>query len=295
MLSIQEISELISNSTEGLPYPVLALILKIQKGLNEKTGIIEIESLQRLQREMWVERVQGRKVESVKKETIRSYLRTMHKCSKGLIQVTTTKHKKIQVFFPLVKKAYENIVVQNKEYAQNKTSKTTDILIPARRIEVKKQEDGATHSLKLSASNAPINKNINKNINKKISIWVEFERSETTIEASLLAGFNLEFIEEQTQRFINWNLANESKYSVLEWQSVFRLWLENTAKYNTKQQQEKTNTRKTGHVSGTANKKQYKSTVDEVYANIEIFNKRAASQQRQPRFIDESFFEARDL
>lgn len=296
MLSHKEISELISNSAEGLPYPVLALILKIQKGLNEETGIIEIDSLQKLQHDMWVERVQGRKVEEIKKETIRSYLRTMHKCSRGLIQVTTSKDKKIQVFFPLVKKAYENFVAQNKEYSDTSSNKNKENLGRTRAVASQAIKTDTTQRANSSAPKTPINKIINKNINKKISMWLEFEPTEVTIETSLLAGYSIEFIQTQTQRFIKWNLNNNSKYTAQEWQEIFILWLSKTSTYNElKEINNQPNTRKTRNAERSANKKQYKSTVDEVYANIELFNQRVAAQTPQPLIIDESFFEARDF
>lgn len=296
MLSHNEISELISNSAEGLPYTVKALVLELTKSLDIESGIIEVDNLQRLVRDMWVERVQGRKVEEIKKETIRSYLRTMHKCSRGLIQVTTSKDKKIQVFFPLVKKAYENFVAQNKEYSDTSNNKNKENLGGTRAVASQATKTDTTQRANSSAPKAPINKIINKNINKKISMWLEFEPTEVTVETSMLAGYSIEFIQTETQRFIKWNLNNNSQYTVQEWQEIFIVWLSKTSTYNElKQINNQPNTRKTRNAQRTVSKKQYKSTVDEVYANIEQFNQRVAAQAPQSLIIDESFFEARDF
>lgn len=240
MLSHQEISELISNSAEGLPYTVKALVLELTKSLDIESGIIEIDSLQRLVRDMWVERTQGRKVEEVKKETIRSYLRTMHKCSRGLIQVITTKDKKIQVFFPLIKKAYENFVAQNKEYSDTPNNKNKGNLEQTRAVASQVVKTDTTQKANSSAPLDINNKNINKkiNISNRFPVSVGFMPNPETISKAVELELHNVLEQAEIDRFITWNTTRNTEHTEDYWQHHYLNWLKNSATYQASKEQD---------------------------------------------------------
>ena len=283
---------IVKKSTEGLPRKVKAAILSVLDTLDHKTGLAEVPSLQLLVRDLWEEKTNGRKVEPISKDTIRSYLKTMNLCSNGLIQVTS-KNKKISVYFPLIEQEYKNSLKQDKETAETNANKTkkkpvnTNVScnLGIKETAMQTSKESANHSSELYINK---NKIINKNINNKISIWLEFEPVTETTNASLTAGHSLSFIKSETQRFIRWNLTSKSKYTPTEWQNVFLLWLEKTAKYNSQKEQEQTTTRKTRNaITTTGASKQFKSNIELVNDNARQYIEKSKEQGLPPVHFDD--------
>jgi hypothetical protein len=245
----------------GLPHAHTTLMKSLITRANPSTGMVENLSYRDLAMLLSIDHVPGRKGAGIpKKETIRSYLRTIAENFPDSFKMIT-QGQKLKCQFTTLPKIYARFFALDKAYTDKEDGKTTQAFIePIENIEETNETDlffGIVQTVEppiASTKKGPVkninNKTNNNNNKKKSPIADDFVPTTETIARANALGYTNATNLAEIQAFIDHNKATGSLWA--DFNPIYLRWLARgeERRQQTKQPKaQKTNSGRVNHES----------------------------------------------